>query len=150
MDEDTNTNIIVDDIFSYNKTLQMALTYMECQLLVAQSQNLSLSLTKSSIFPKRVEFVGIDVCPNGNRPAMSKHQLLIHWPKPVVVRDAAKYVGFLQFYSCFIPNFEVRISPLREIMRADYASPFGNGWTPSADAVFDKMRNEILLDPCLH
>ncbi len=149
INKDTNTNIIVDDIFSYAKTLQTALTYMECQLLVAQSQNLSLSLTKLSIFLKRVEFVGIDVCPNGNRPAMSKHQLLIHWPKPVVVRDVAKYVGFLQFYSRFIPNFEVRISPLREIMRADYASSIGDGWTPSADAVFNEMRNEILSDPCL-
>jgi hypothetical protein len=149
IDKDTNTNIIVDDIFSYAKTLQTALTYMECQLLVAQLQNSSLSLTKSSIFPKRVEFVGIDVCPDGNRPAMSKHQFLIHWPKPVVDQDVAKYVGFLQFYSRVIPNFEVRISPLREIMRADYASPIGNGWTPSADAVFDKMRNEILSDPCL-
>jgi hypothetical protein len=99
IDEDTNTNIIVDNIFSYAKMLTSALIYMECQLKVAQSQNLLLSLKKSSIFPKRVEFVGIDICADGNRPAMSKHQLLIHWPTPVVVCDIAKFVGFLQFYS---------------------------------------------------
>ena len=61
IDKDTNTTIIVDDIFSHAKTLLMALTYMECQLIVAQSQNLSLSLRKSFIFPQRVEFVGVDV-----------------------------------------------------------------------------------------
>jgi hypothetical protein len=99
IDEDTNNNIIADNIFSYAKTLTSTLTYMECQLRVAQLQNLLLSLKKSSIFPKRVEFVGIDVCPDGNWPAMSKHQLLIHWPTPVVVRNIAKFVGFLQFYS---------------------------------------------------
>jgi hypothetical protein len=126
IDEDTNTNIIVDDIFGYAKTLTLALMYMECQLKVAQSQKLSLSLKKSSIFPKRVEFVGIDVCPDGNRPAMSKHQLLTHWPTPVVVRNVAKSVGFLQFYSQFIPNFKVQISPLRNIMRAEYTSPVGS------------------------
>ncbi len=97
--KDTNTNIIVDDIFSYAKTLTSALTYMECQLKVAQLQNLLLSLKKSSIFPKRVDFVGIDICPDGNRLAMSKHQLLIHWPTPVIVCDVAKFVSFLQFYS---------------------------------------------------
>jgi hypothetical protein len=85
----------VDDSFSYAKTLTLALMYMECQLKVAQSQKLLLSLKKSSIFPKRVEFVGIDVCPDGNRPAMSKHQLLTHWPMPVVVHDVSKFVSFL-------------------------------------------------------
>ncbi len=35
IDKDTNTNIIVDHIFSYAKTLTLALTYMECQLKVA-------------------------------------------------------------------------------------------------------------------
>ncbi len=149
IDEDTNTNIIVDDIFSYAKMLTIALIYMECQLKVAQSQNLSLSLKKSFIFPKRVKFVGIDVCQDGNRPAMSKHQLIVHWPTPVIVRDVAKFVGFLRFYSRFIPNFEVRILPLRKIMKDDYTSTIGSAWTPAANAAFKEMRQAILSDPCL-
>jgi hypothetical protein len=122
---------------------------MECQLQVAQSQNLSLSLDKSHIFPKRFEFVGIDVCPKRNRPAMSKHQLLRHWPPPEIVRNVAKFVGFLQFYSRFIPNFEVRISPLHEIMLNNYTMAIGNGWTSAASDMFEAMRNAILANPCL-
>jgi hypothetical protein len=64
IDKDTNTNIIVNNIVSWAKTYQTALIYMESQLRVCQSQNLSLSLTKLHIFPRRFEFVGIDVCPN--------------------------------------------------------------------------------------
>jgi hypothetical protein len=149
IDEDTNTNIIVDDIFSYAKTLTLALTYMKCQYKVAQLQKLSLSLKKSSIFPKRVEFVSIDVCPYGNRLAMSKHQLLTQWPTLVVVCNVAKFVSFLQFYSWFIPNFKVQILPLRNIMRAEYTSPVGLSWTPAANAVFEEMQQAILSDPCL-
>ena len=44
IDEGTNTNIIVDDILSWAKSLLITLIYMECQLKVCQSQNLSLSL----------------------------------------------------------------------------------------------------------
>ena len=80
---------------------------------------------------------------------MSKHQLLVHWPTPVIVRDVAKFVGFLQFYSRFIPNFEVRISPLCEIMREEYTSPIGSAWTSAANAAFEEMRHAILADPCL-
>jgi hypothetical protein len=149
IDKDTNTNIIVDDIFSYAKMLTIALIHMECQLKVTQSQNLLLSLKKSFIFPKQVEFVGVDVCQDGNRPAMSKHQLLVHWPTPVIVRDVAKFVGFLQFYSRFIPNCEVHISPLREIMKDDYMLTIGSAWTPAANAAFEEMQQAILSNPCL-
>jgi hypothetical protein len=122
---------------------------MECQLKVAQSQNLSLSLKKSFIFPKQVEFVGVDIGQDGNQPTMSKHQLLVHWPRPVIVCNVAKFVGFLQFYSRFIPNFKVRILPLRKIMREDYTSTIGSAWTLAANAAFKEMRQAILSDPCL-
>jgi hypothetical protein len=102
------------------------------------------------IFPKQFEFVGIDVCPEGNRPAMSKHQLLQHWPLPYIVRNVAKFVGLMKFYSCFIPNFEVRITPLREILQEDYTTPFGNMWTSEASAAFNGICNAILNNPCLH
>jgi hypothetical protein len=80
---------------------------------------------------------------------MSKHQLLIHWPTPVIVRDIAKFVGSLQFYSRFIPNFKVHILPLRDIMLAEYTLPIGSSWTPAANAVFKEMWQAILSDPCL-
>jgi len=107
INDDTNTKIIVGDIFSWSESLEMALLYMECQLRICQAYRLSLSLKKSRIFSKRFEFVGIDVCPDGNRPAMSKHQFLVHWPLPEFVRDVAKNVGFAQFYGKFIPQFEL-------------------------------------------
>jgi hypothetical protein len=97
IDDNTNRKIIVDDIFSWGKTLDEALLYIECQLRVSQSYRLSLSLCKSHIFPKHFDFVGIDVCLDSNHPAMSKHQLLKHWPQPEIIRDVTKIVGFAQF-----------------------------------------------------
>jgi hypothetical protein len=107
IDDNTNAKIIVDNIFSWSDLLENALSYLECQLCVCQAYQLSLSLHKCCIFSKRFEFVGIDVCPDGNRPAMSNHQLLEHWPQPEFIRDIAKIVGFTQFYGKFIPQFEL-------------------------------------------
>jgi hypothetical protein len=72
----TNTRIIIDDIVSWSSTEEYALKYIRCQLKVCQAYHLSLNLRKSHFFPKHFEFVGIDVCVNGNRPAKSKHTLL--------------------------------------------------------------------------
>jgi hypothetical protein len=149
IDKDMNTNIIVDDILSWAKTLIATLLYMECQLCLAQSHNLSLSLKKSHIFPKCFEFVGVDVCADGNRPAQSEHHLLHHWVMPIIIRNVAKFVSFLQFYSRFIPHFEVRILSLCKLMKEDYSSTLGLAWTSTHQAVFDELRNAILDDPCL-
>ncbi len=79
---------------------------------------------------------------------MSEHQLLQHWPLPVIVCDVAKFVGFMQFYLQFIPNFEIRITPLHDILREDYSSTIRDLWTPVAKSTFDQMRNAIVDDPC--
>ena len=101
-------------------------------------------------FPKQLEFVGIDISPDGNRPAMLKHELLKHWPIPEFVQDVASFVGFLQFYSKFIPHFEVRVEPLRWIMERECTELVGDLWTPTTQETFDDLRNAILCDPCLH
>jgi hypothetical protein len=85
IDDDTNTKIIVKDIVSWAKLLEFALTYMECQLKICQAYHLSLSFHKSYIFPSCFEFVGINVCADGNQPAQSKHTLLRTWPAPETV-----------------------------------------------------------------
>jgi hypothetical protein len=116
-DDNTNTNIIVDDIFNWVLSFDSALQYMECQLQICKAYCLTLSLKKSRFFLKSFEFVGIDVSPDGNRPAMSKHQLLDHWPKPEFVCNVTSFIGFVHSYSAFIPYFKVCAKPLREIMQ---------------------------------
>ena len=80
---------------------------------------------------------------------MSKHSLLHHWPSPELVWDVAKFVGFAQFYSRFIPHFEQRISALRDIMKNKYTDPVDPYWTLDAKAAFLDIRLAILNNPCL-
>jgi hypothetical protein len=99
----------------------------KCQLHVAKAYRLTLSLKKSHFFPKRFEFVGIDVSLDGNRPAVSKHELLKHWPTPTIVRDIDRLVGFLQIYSKFIQCFNIHAEPLRKIMKREYTKETKDG-----------------------
>ena len=150
IDDDTNTRIIIDDIVNHGKNLPTSLGYMECQLRICMAYRLSLSLLKSFIFPKRFEFVGNDVTPEGNRPAQSKHELLLTWPVPEIIRDVAKIIGFAQFYSKYIPHFELRVSHLRELtIKREYTEPVADLWTEECQRAFDDIRNAILSDPCL-
>ena len=90
---------------------------------VCQAYNLTLALCKSHFFPKLFEFVGIDVCHESVCPAQSKFMLLKTWSAPEFVRDVTKFIGFAQFYSRFIPNFEMRVAPLRTVTKEGYTNP---------------------------
>ena len=61
IDEDTNTNIIVNTMFNQAKMLDLAFQYMECQFEVANRQHLSLSLPTSLFFPTRLDFIGVNI-----------------------------------------------------------------------------------------
>jgi hypothetical protein len=81
---------------------------------------------------------------------MSKHQLLEHWPQPEIIRDVAKIVGSAQFYSKFIPQFELRISPLCDLTtNFEYTEPITPHWTTAAQELFKDIKQVILLNPCL-
>ncbi len=144
-----NTRIIIDDIVSWLSTEDYALEFIRCQLKACQAYRLSLNLRKSHFLPESFEFVGINVCANGNRPTKSKHNLLLTWPAPEFVRDMAKFIGFCQFYSRFIHHFELCIAPLRELTKHEYTNPLGPLWTDTAQAAWDDMRNAIIANLCL-
>ena len=90
------------------------------------------------------------MCPEGNRPVQSKHQLLTTWPQPELVRDIVKFIGLVQFYSQFIHHFELCVTPLHELVtNNDYLDPVGPIWTDATQFAMDDLRNSILADPCL-
>jgi hypothetical protein len=150
INKDTNTCIIINDIVSHGINLDTSLKYMECQFCVCLAYCLSLSLKKSFIFPKQFKFVGNDVCKEGNRPAQSKHQLLSTWPQPEMVRDIAKFIGFMQFYSMYIHHFELRITPLCKLtINHEYTNPVAPIWTDAAQQALNNLKGAILFAPCL-
>ncbi len=149
IDNDTNICIIVDNIVSWAGSFKRSLTYMRCQLIVCCAYILSLKLGKSHFFPRRFEFVGIDVCLDGNHPTKSKHQLLKTWPALALVSDVAKFLRFGQFYSPFIPNFKICVAALRGITKQKYTDAGGLHWMPEAQGAWEDLKGAILSNPCL-
>ncbi len=149
VDSGVDTTIIINDILNWATSFTTALEYIRCQLRICKAYRLTLSLKKSHIFPKHLKFVRTDVSSNGNRPAMSKHELIKHWPIPKLVQAVTSFIGFLQFYSKFIQNFEIQVEPFRRIVDREYTDQVGNPWTSEAQTTSDDLRGLILRDPRL-
>jgi hypothetical protein len=138
-----DTTNIINNIMNWAKSFEVALKYIVCQLRTCKGYHLTLCLKKSHFFTKRFEFVGINVSSDGNQPAMLKHELLKHWPIPELVRNVASFVGILQFYSKFIPHFEIRVKPFWRIIEWAYMEAVVDLWTPEVQATFNDLCGSI-------
>ena len=92
--KDNNTKLIVDDLFNFCLTEEIAFVYMECIFEIAARRRLSFSLPKSSFFPTRITFVGVDIGQYHNYPNKNKHELLRTWPFPAYVRAVTAFLAF--------------------------------------------------------
>ena len=61
----------------------------------------------------------------------------------------AKFLGFVQFYSRFIPNFEICVEALRTVTKQEYTKNVGPHWTWEAKAAWEDLKGAILTDPCI-
>ena len=122
---------------------------MTCQFQVYLSQNLSIFLKKCVFFSKRMELLGIDCCNNGNCPVMSKKEVYKHWPPFVVARDIASFLGFMNFYSKFIPYFEHRAAPLCALVKLEMTAPVEKVLTPTHHTAHANLIDALVSDPCI-
>ena len=99
--------------------------------------------------PEQMEFVGHDMCTDGNRPAQSKHSLLKTWPSFKVARDIHSFLGFLIFYNSYIPNFEQRVKSLRNLAKLDLDTVVDSLMAGEHHKAREDMIMAILSDPCV-
>ena len=74
--KDNNTKLIIDDLFNFCLIEEIAFMYMECIFEIAAHRRLSSSLPKSSFFPTRVSFMGVDIGNYYNYSDKNKQELL--------------------------------------------------------------------------
>ena len=98
---------------------------------------------------ERMEFVGHDVCTDGNKPAQSKHSLLKTWPPFKVARDIHSFLGFLNFYSNCIPYFKQHVEPLRDLAKFDLDAEVSDLMAGEHHKARKDMIIAIPSDPCV-
>ena len=145
------STIIIDDIFVFAVSEDNTFILLECIAKIARKYHLTLKLKKCQWFPQDVEFVGVDISIQGNSPARSKFQYLHSWADPTTPRAIMSFLGFAMFYNRWIPFFEIKASPLRNLIKAfpiDYTFS-KDQFTPKAFKAYNELKANILSKPIL-
>ena len=67
------------------------------------------------------------------------------WPLPKKVKDIQKFLGFCNFYWCFVCDYSQLARPLFDLTKKD--TPFV--WTKAQDNTFKSLQNMLCMAPVL-
>jgi hypothetical protein len=91
-------------------------------------------------------FLGFVISPEGLQMDESKIQVICNWPTPQKVKDVQSFLGFTNFYRCFITNYLDITVPLTRLTHKN--EPWH--WSPSCDEAFRLLKNSFISAPILH
>ena len=119
----SGTKPIINDILIWSNNIPAILIYFKCVCKVFQKYLVSFRLDKYKFLENRVEFVGHDLTPDGNYPAASKVDLITDWKLPLASQSLHSFVGMVIFYHKYAPYLEMRIKPLRKLIKDYFRKP---------------------------
>ncbi|MBW0554972.1 hypothetical protein O181_094687 [Austropuccinia psidii MF-1] len=87
-----------------------------------RDNNLFSKASKCVLHASSVEYLGYVVLIEGLKMDSSKAQQILNWPQPKNIKALQYFLGFANFYCCFIKHYSKIISPLTSLLKKD--SPF--------------------------
>ncbi|MBW0517522.1 hypothetical protein O181_057237 [Austropuccinia psidii MF-1] len=87
-----------------------------------RDNNLFAKASKCVFHASNVEYLGYVVSSDGLKMNASKVEQILNWPQPKNIKALQSFLGFANFYQCFINNYSKKITALTSILKKD--SPF--------------------------
>jgi len=137
--------IYLDDILIFATTLDKLVFYTHKVLKCLQELDLFLCPTKYSFNQTSVEYLGLIISEGELRMDPVKLQAVKDWPWPKSVKDIQKFLGFCNFYQCFIHTYSTLACPLFDLTKKTTTWT----WTLVCEATFTGLQCTLTTSPVL-
>ncbi|MBW0495873.1 hypothetical protein O181_035588 [Austropuccinia psidii MF-1] len=112
----------LDDIMVFSSSQEEHVKHVASVLKRLRDNNL-FSKASKCVFPaSSVEYLVYVVSSEGLKMDSSKAQKILNWLQPKNIKALQSFLGFANFYFCFIKNYSKTISSLTSLLKKD--SPF--------------------------
>lgn len=114
-------------------------------LTLAAKRGLSLSKRKSKFGYEELRCLGYIVGKEGIAMDHNKIEKIMNWPVPANVKYVSQFLGLVQYYRSFIPDFAARVQPLTRLKR----KPVPRTWQKKEQQCFDRCKELLCEEPVL-
>ncbi|KAJ1157947.1 hypothetical protein NDU88_010644 [Pleurodeles waltl] len=137
--------VYIDDILVYSTSLEQHMEHVSLVLQALQQHHLYCKLSKCEFHIQKVEFLGVDLSPEGFCMSTRKIQAVQAWPVPTSVRDVQCFLGFSNYYRRFICHFSHIVSPITRLLRKGVSFV----WSEEAEEAFCFLKQAFCSAPIL-
>ncbi|MBW0568488.1 hypothetical protein O181_108203 [Austropuccinia psidii MF-1] len=114
--------VYLDDIKVFSSSEEEQVKHVASVLQRLRDNNLFSKASNCVFHASSVEYLGYFVSSNGLKMDSSKMQQILNWPQPKNIKALQSFLGFANFYCCFIKNYSKKITALTYLLKQD--SPF--------------------------
>jgi len=111
--------VYLDDILIYSNDITQHREHVKEVLKKLQKAGLYVKAEKCEFHSDSVEYLGYVLSPFGLTISDGKVKTIQEWPEPKKVKDIQSFLGFANFYRCFIFNYSNIVIPLTRLTRKD-------------------------------
>ena len=134
--------VYLDDILIYSKDPEKHPEHVRLVLERLREANLHVKPSKCEFHTKTVEYLGYVVSPEGMKMATNKTQAIRSWPRPRMVKELQRFLGFCNFYRRFIDHYSSITTPMTNLVRGKETKIV---WTKEAKVAFEALKTAFSL-----
>ncbi|MBW0464239.1 hypothetical protein O181_003954 [Austropuccinia psidii MF-1] len=114
--------VYLDDIMVFSSSEEEHVKHVASVLPRLRDNNLFSKASKCVFHASSVEYLGYVVSSECLKMDSFKVQKILNWPQPKNIKALQSFLGFANFYRCFIKNYSKKTSSLTSLLEKD--SPF--------------------------
>lgn len=105
----------LDDILVFSTSWEEHVKHVREVLSRLRHAQLNLDIDKTELFVHKVKYLGVIISRDGISMDPSKIQAIQEWKQPTSVLDVQSFLGFVNHYRRFAPNFATLAKPLYKL-----------------------------------
>jgi len=137
--------VYLDDILIFTRTEKEHKQAVWKVLEVLAEHKLFLCPEKCEFYRKQIEYLGLVISENKVEMDPVKVAGVHDWPTPENRTDVQAFIGFVNFYRCFIRDFSTIARPLFDLTRSDKAW----NWDAKEQEAFERLKTAVTTAPVL-
>jgi RNase H-like domain found in reverse transcriptase/Integrase zinc binding domain/Reverse transcriptase (RNA-dependent DNA polymerase) len=128
------------DILATGSSLEEAREILEEVFKRLRDYNVQVNAEKCQFFRRQVEYLGHELGPNRISPLKTKMECIQKMVPPNNVTELRAFLGLVNYYHRFVPNFSSKMAPLYELLKKGVKF----NWTKGQQAAFDNSKKALL------
>jgi hypothetical protein len=137
--------VYLDDILIWSSTLEKHRKIIHEVLQCLEEHNLYLWPEKCEFEQSHVDYLRLVISPGNVSMDLVKVQAVRDWTPPTKLKEVRSFIGFANFYRCFIKDFSKICWPLHDLTKKDV--PFV--WGPTQQVAFKTLKAAFTSKPVL-